>query len=546
MENNRKVWVIGHKNPDTDSICSAICYANLKNKLEGEHFEARRAGKPNPETEFVLNYFGVEAPDPVFDLGTQVMDVDYRIMDGVAPEVSMKKAWERMAEVGVETVPVLKKKKLVGILNLKDIANTNMDLDPRILGKANTSVKNILETIDGKLVVGDSKSECPSGKVLIAASNPEVMEDYVEEGDIVLVGNRYEVQLCALEMKAGMIIACCGAVVSATIKKLAEEKGCMVISTKHETYSVARLITMSMPVEHYMTAEGLVTFYPDTPMEEVRETMAKLRHRYFPIIDHAGMYKGMLSRRNLLGMKSKQVIMVDHNEKNQACDGIEQAEVLEIIDHHRLGTMETITPIFFRNQPVGCTATIIYQMYMEEKVPIDKITAGLLCSAIISDTLLFRSPTCTGYDRAAAEKLAKLAQINLEKYANEMFAAGADFASRTAEQIFHQDFKEFGIGEYRVGVGQIMAMSSHGLDEIREKMKKYLPTALKKHSDNMLFFVMTSIFEEKSEIICIGNGSEELSRAAFGEMNENGSTVVEGLVSRKKQMIPALTRALSE
>lgn len=540
----KKVWVIGHKNPDTDAICSAICYANLKNKLEGDYFVPKRAGKPNPETEFVLNYFGVEAPDMVYDVGAQVEDVEYRIMDGVAPDVSMKKAWELMMNVGVETVPVLKKKKLVGVVNLKDIASTNMDLDPRILAKAGTSIKNILDTIDGKLVVGDPKANCPDGKVLIAASNPEVMEDYVEKNDIVLVGNRYEVQLCALEMNAGVIIACCGAAVSNTIKKLAEEKNCIVISTKHETYSVARSITMSMPVEYYMTGSNLVTFYPDSPMEEVRETMAKLRHRYFPIIDHAGIYKGMLSRRNLLGMTPKQIIMVDHNEMSQACEGMEQAEILEIIDHHRIGATETISPIFFRNQPVGCTATIIYQMYLEEKVPIDRITAGLLCAAIISDTLLFRSPTCTTYDRQTAEKLAVIAQINIEKFGHEMFAAGADFSSRTADQLFHQDFKEFGIGEYRVGVGQINSMSAEGLDSIRDKMKKYLPTALKKHSDHMLFFMMTSIFEEKTELLFIGNGSEELVTKAFGEPNSDESIVVDGLVSRKKQLIPSLTKVV--
>ena len=544
--NERKVWILGHKNPDTDSICSAICYANLKCKLEGNRFEPKRAGKINQETEYVLNYFGAEEPELIYDVGTQVRDVEYRRMEGIAPEASIRKAWEIMQDIGVETVPVLKKKKLIGLVTLKDIAANFMNLDNRLLAAAQTTIKNILETIEGKLLIGDSKALCPDGKVLVAASNPEIMEGYIEQNDIVLVGNRYEVQLCALEMNAGVLIACCGATVSATIRKKAEEKGCIIITTKHDTYSVARLINQSMPVEHIMTKDKLVTFRIDDSMDEVAETMAKLRHRYFPVVDNSGFYQGMLSRRNLLGMRPKQVILVDHNERTQACDGIDHAEILEIIDHHRLGTVQTMSPIFFRNQPVGCTATIIYQMYIEEKIPIDKQIAGLLCAAIISDTLLFRSPTCTAFDRQAAEKLATIAQINLEKFAQDMFDAGSDFGSMTAEQIFHQDFKEFKIGEHKVGIGQINSMSVEGLSQIRDKMKKYLPTALKKHNDDLLYFMMTRILQEDTEIIFIGNGAQEIAEEAFGVVAIDDAMVVEGLVSRKKQMVPSITKAIQE
>jgi manganese-dependent inorganic pyrophosphatase len=299
-----------------------------------------------------------------------------------------------------------------------------------------------------------------------------------------------------------------------------------------------------MPVGYFMTKDNLVCFQMDDPVEEISEIMANLRHRDFPIQDAQGFYQGMISRRNLLGMKQKQIILVDHNERTQAADGVEHAEILEIIDHHRLGTIETMAPIFFRNQPVGCTATIIYQMYEQEKVPIDKKMAGLLCSAIISDTLLFRSPTCTEVDRVAATKLATIAGINLERFAQEMFTASSNFASKTPDQIFHQDFKEFVMGDYKVGIGQINSMNKKELDGMKPKMKEYLPQALGQHGVNLVIFMMTSIMDESSDLLVAGAGAEELVEKAFGTAPENGELTIPGMVSRKKQMVPALTLVL--
>ncbi len=547
MDITRKVWVIGHKNPDTDSICSAIAYANLKCKLEGNRFEAKRAGNINQETAFVLNYFGVDEPELVFDVGTQVRDVDFRRTEGISESISLKKAWELMKETGVVTLPILKKKRLVGVITIADIANSYMNVyDSTVVTRANTPIKNLVETLDGKLTVGDSKAVLSSGKVLIAAANPDMMENYIEQGDIVILGNRYESQLCAIEMSASVIVVCEGAPVSLTIKKLAEEKGCSIITTKYDTFTVARLINQSMPVGYFMTKENIVCFHLEDPVEEISETMARLRHRDFPVLDAQGFYQGMISRRNLLGMKQKQIILVDHNERTQAADGVEHAEILEIIDHHRLGTIETMSPIFFRNQPVGCTATIIYQMYEEEKIPIDKQTAGLLCSAIISDTLLFRSPTCTDFDRSAANKLAIIAEINIEKYAKEMFTASSNFGGKTAEQIFHQDYKEFIMGDYKVGIGQINSMNKSELDSMKDKMKKYLPQAVKKHGVHFVFFMMTSIMDESSTLLFTGNGAQELAEKAFNMEAADGEMEIAGLVSRKKQMVPKLTMIIQE
>ncbi|KEZ86328.1 putative manganese-dependent inorganic diphosphatase, partial [Lacrimispora celerecrescens] len=425
---SRKTIVIGHKNPDTDSICSAICYANLKRKLTGEEYQPGRAGHVNEETQFVLHYFEVEAPELVENVKTQVRDIDIRKTKGVKKNLSLKKAWNLMQEANVVTIPtVTEDGMLEGLITVGDIAKSYMNVyDSSILSKANTQYENIVETLEGAMVVGAKSEYFNHGKVLIAAANPDMMEYYISKGDLVILGNRYESQLCAIEMEAACIIVCEGAAVSMTIKKLAQERGCTVMTTPYDTYTAARLVNQSIPISYFMTTEGLISFEEDDYIDEIKDVMASKRHRDFPILDKDGKYMGMISRRNLLGAKGKRLILVDHNEKTQAVEGMESAEILEIIDHHRLGTVETIAPVFFRNQPVGCTATIVYQMYMENNVEIEPKIAGLLCSAIISDTLLFRSPTCTESDKKAALTLADIAGIQVEKYASSMFAAGSN------------------------------------------------------------------------------------------------------------------------
>ena len=416
-ERRRRTIVIGHKNPDTDSICSAICYAALKSKITGKEYVAGRAGHVNEETQYVLNYFNVEAPQLVESVKTQVKDIEIRATKGVERNISLKKAWNLMQDAHVVTLPAVSEKGVLeGLITVGDITKSYMNvLDSSILSKAHTQYKNILETLEGAMVVGDENDYFDQGKVLIAAANPDMMEYYISEHDLVILGNRYESQLCAIEMRAGCIIVCEGAKVSMTIKKLAQEHHCVVISTPHDTYTVARLINQSMPVKFFMKSSNLITFHLDDYTDSIKDVMAKKRHRDFPILDKNDRYVGMVSRRNLLGIKRRQLILVDHNEKSQAVDNIESADILEIIDHHRLGSLETMAPVYFRNQPVGCTATILYQIYQERKLEIPKNIAGLLCAAIISDTLMFRSPTCTALDRAAAERLAEIAGINLPR-----------------------------------------------------------------------------------------------------------------------------------
>lgn len=544
MLKDKKVFVIGHKNPDTDSICSAIAYAALKNKLGGGEYVAKRAGEISNETKFVLEYFGAEVPEFIAHVGTQVKDVTIKPTPVLTEDISIKNAWNTMRDLQEATMPVVDEGRLKGIISVKDIATANMDIyETRILAMSHTNYRNVLDTIDGTMIVGDPDEVISKGKILIGAANPDLLENYVEDGDMLLTGNRFENQLCGIEMNAGCIIVCTGAPISKTIQKLAQEKGCKIISTPHDTFMVARLIAQSAPVRYFMRKDKLITFSSEDFISDIRSTLAKIRHRDFPVLDREGNYRGMLSRRSLLDMDSKKIIMVDHNEKSQAVDGIDEAEILEIIDHHRLGSLETALPVYFRNQPVGCTATIIYKMYQENDVELDAKMAGLLCSAILSDTLMFRSPTCTEKDKEAAEKLAAIAGIDIPKYAEQMFRAGSSLADKTLDEIFYADFKKFSGNGKNFGAGQLSSMDRMELEQLRPQIAAYMQEAVKK--DEMLFFLLTNILTESSDLVFAGEGAKELVEAAFGAPEENW-IYVPGMVSRKKQFVPSVLHALQQ
>ncbi|MBE5854314.1 MAG: putative manganese-dependent inorganic diphosphatase [Lachnospiraceae bacterium] len=544
----KPVFVIGHRNPDTDSICSAIAYANLKTKTTGREHIPARAGHLNEETQYVLDYFKVAVPVYLRDVSQQVKDIEIRKTEGVSQDISLKKAWTLMKEAGVVTLPVTNQEnELEGLITIGDITKSYMEVyDSTVLAMAHTKYRNILETLDGEMIVGDEDAVFEQGKVLIAAANPDLMENYIDPKDLVILGNRYESQLCAIEMKAGCIVVCEGAPVSVTIQKLASENGCNVISTPHDTYTVARLMNQSMPISYFMTRENLNTFKTEDFLDTIRDVMAQKRHRDFPILDEEGKYVGMISRRNLLNAPKKNVIMVDHNEKGQAVDGIENADILEIIDHHRLRSVETITPVFFRNQPLGCTATIIYEMYQEKNVEVDKVTAGLLLAAIMSDTLMYRSPTCTAKDKEVAEALAKIAGISPEDLAVAMFRAGSNLKDKSDSEIFYQDFKKFSMNDIKFGVGQINSMNSDELLEIGERLQHFMEETIATTGLQMLFFMMTDIVKESSYLIYMGNGAKELIESSFNVTPNYGMFVLKGVVSRKKQLIPAIMADLQQ
>lgn len=540
----RPVYVIGHRNPDTDSICSALAYAWLKNQKGDARYEAFRAGALNRETEFVLQRLGVAPPELCTDISPQIKDIDYRRQAGIDPEMSVRAAWNLMQEVEITTLGIVDgEDRLLGIVALRDIANANMNLlDANVLAAANTSYTNLLSTLEGELLVGDKKDRV-RGQIHIGTS-PEAMEGVIHPGDLVLLSNRYEVQLCAIESGAACIIVCCGSAVPATILSYARDKGCSVMTTRYDTYAAARLISTATPVRHLMKSKDLLRFSPDTPLDEVRKVMATVRHPYFPILDGKGKYCGFISRRNILNLTPKKVIMVDHNETTQAVEGIEQADILEIIDHHRLGVLETSGPVYFRNVPVGCTATILYQMFQEQEVTPPPRIAGLLLSAILSDTLKFRSPTCTAVDQAAAQALAKLAGLDIDTYAEQMFEAGGDLTGRTAAEVFQSDFKIFKFGDTRFGVAQAYFMTEKSHQAAVELLEPYLPEAAADLNLPMVFCILTNTPQESSRVLYYGKRSAELLEKAFGVAPQSGKVDLPGVVSRKLQFIPPLRTAI--
>ena len=547
MKKQEKIFVIGHKNPDTDSICSAIAYCDIKNRTTQESkYIAKRAGQINEETEYVLNRFGVQPPGYLSNIGTQVKDMDIRLSPEANKSMSLKNAWDLMQENSIVSLPIREKDgTLEGLITIGDIAKTYMDTtDSYLLSRARTQYQRIAETIGGKVVEGNGHGYFIQGKIMVATANPDKMKEYVEENDMIIMGNREEDHLQAIEQNVSCIIVGLGIEVTEKVLKLAHEKDIIIISSPYDTFTISRLINQSIPVKYIMKTESLVTFNTEDFTDDIQDVMIKHRHRAFPVIDKKGKCIGTISRRNFLDMHRKKVVLVDHNEKDQAVDNIDKAEIMEIIDHHKLGTLQTMQPISFRNQPVGCTGTIMYQMYGEQKLEIPPKIAGLLCAAIISDTLMFRSPTCTLQDKMAAGALALIADISIEEFAREMFKAGSNLKDKSPEEIFYQDYKKFiAEGDVCFGVGQISSMDADELKEIKERLLPFMVSECGRHGVSRVYFMLTNIMEQSTELLFYGEGSEEMAINAFKMQPENGTIYLKGVVSRKKQLIPPLMEA---
>ena len=547
MRNQEKIFVIGHKNPDTDSICSAIAYADIKNRTSQKvKYIPKRAGQINEETEYVLNRFGMQPPGYLSNIGTQIKDMDIRMSPEADKSMSLKNAWDLMQENSIVSLPIREKDgTLEGLITIGDIAKTYMDTtDSYLLSRARTQYQRIAETIGGKVIEGNAHGYFIQGKIMVATANPDKMKEYVEENDMVIMGNREEDHLQAIEQNVSCIIVGMGIEVTEKVLKLAHEKDIIIISSPYDTFTISRLINQSIPVKYIMKTDNLVTFNTEDFTDDIQEVMIKHRHRAFPVINKKGKCIGTISRRNFLDMHRKKVVLVDHNEKDQAVDNIDKADIMEIIDHHKLGTLQTMQPISFRNQPVGCTGTIMYQMYGEQKLEIPPKIAGLLCAAIISDTLMFRSPTCTLQDKMAAGALALIADISIEEFAREMFKAGSNLKDKSPEEIFYQDYKKFiAEGDICFGVGQISSMDADELREIKERLIPFMVSECGRHGVSRVYFMLTDIMEQSTELLFYGEGSEEMAVNAFKIEPKEGTIYLKGVVSRKKQLIPPLMEA---
>ena len=451
-----------------------------------------------------------------------------------------------MQENGIVSLPIRDKEGcLEGLVTIGDIAKTYMDTtDSYLLSNARTQYQRIAETVGGEVVEGNGHGYFVKGRVLVGTANPKMMEEFIEENDMIIMGDREEDHLQAISQNVSCIIVGLNIVVSEKVVKLAHEKNIVIIRSPYDTFNIARLINQSIPVSYVMKRDNMVTFNTEDFTDDIQDVMVKNRHRAFPVINPHGKCIGTISRRNFLDMHKKKVVLVDHNEVDQAVDNIEKAEILEIIDHHKLGTLQTMTPVAFRNEPVGCTGTILYEIYGEQRLEIPEKIAGLLCAAIISDTLMFRSPTCTQTDKIAASALALIAGIKIEDFAREMFSAGSNLKDKSPEEIFYQDYKKFiGEGNVSFGVGQISSMDSEELKEIKEKLMPFMVSECGRHDITRVYFMLTNILEESTELLFYGEGSQQMAEIAFEKKPDGDAFCLPGVVSRKKQLIPAMMEA---
>ena len=472
--------------------------------------------------------------------------MDIRMSPDADKSMSLKAAWDIMQENSIVSLPIRDKEgALEGLITIGDIAKTYMDTtDSYLLSRARTQYQKIAETIHGEIIEGNPHGYFIKGRVMVGTANPDKMKEYIEEDDMIIMGDREEDHLQAIAQNVSCIIVGLGIQVTENVVKLAHEKDIIIIASPYDTFTIARLINQSIPVRYIMKTDNLVTFNTEDFTDDIQDVMIKHRHRAFPVINKKGKCIGTISRRNFLGMHKKQVVLVDHNEVDQAVDNIEKADILEIIDHHKLGTLQTVQPISFRNQPVGCTGTIMYQIYGEQKLEIPPKIAGLLCAAIISDTLMFRSPTCTLQDKMAAGALALIADISIEQFAKEMFRAGSNLKDKSPEEIFYQDYKKFiAEGDICFGVGQISSMDSEELKEIKARLLPFMVSECGRHGVTRVYFMLTDIMTQSTELLFYGEGSREMAENAFKMEPQDDAFYLEGVVSRKKQLIPPLMEA---
>jgi len=538
------IYITGHKNPDTDSICSALSYANLKNKIGVLNAKPVRLGPVSKETQFALDYFNVSAPELIETVTAQISDLNFDAVEIISPEDSIKSAWKMIEESKGKTLSVVDiNGRLIGIASQSTITSCYMNVwDSSIISKSKAKIENIIDTLSAKTIYISKPATEFTGKIVVAAMHPESASGIIERGDIVICGNRVDSQELILKNGASLMIVTGDHAVNSEIIEKAKVAQCSILITPYDTFTTARLIPQSIPVGYIMTRENLISFKLDDSIEDVKEVMLKTRYRSYPVLDRNDKVIGNISRYHLISPNKKKLILVDHNEKGQSVNGLEDAELLEIIDHHRIATIQTNNPIYFRNQPVGCTSTIVSNMFLENGLEPSKKIAGLMCSAIISDTLLFKSPTATAADRVAVERLAPIAGIDPEKYAKDMFKAGSSLVGKTAEEIFKQDFKEFNLGELKLGVSQISTMDTEGFEPLRSEILTLMRNTAKAEKFHLLLLLVTDILKGGSEIIAVGE-RKDLAEKAFNISLAGDSVYVPGILSRKKQVIPPLTAA---
>jgi manganese-dependent inorganic pyrophosphatase len=541
------VYVFGHKNPDSDSICAALAYAEYKNASGNINAVPVRLGELNRETKFILDYFGVEPPMLLETARLSVKDLNFDRVAPVSPDISIGMALEIMKKNNLNSLPVVNdKEQLVGMVSISDIIGSYIDVwDNSILWRSGTSLENIIDTLSADVILMPKKAKPFTGKILVLAMEPVTAKKYIEANDIVICGDRVDVQDVALDSNISLMIVTGDTEVDTKIVEKAKEKEVIIISTPHDTFTASRLITQSIPIKNVMTSENIVKFTLDDLVDNAREQMAQTRFRNYPVVDDSDRVVGLISRYHLISSMKKKVILVDHNERSQSVDGIEECEILEIIDHHRIADVFTGNPIYFRNEPVGSTSTIVASIMFENGRRPSKKIAGILAAAIISDTLLLRSPTATITDRIMLERLAKIANLDIEEFAKEMFKAGTSLKGRIPKELLEQDFKAFQIEDEKMGIAQVFTTDPESIEDMKENLIALMEERAKQEGYSIFMLMLTDILKEASEIIVVGH-HKELAAQAFGKKLVNNSFYAPGVLSRKKQVVPPVTRYLND
>ena len=542
------VFVSGHKNPDSDSICSAIAYADYLFRIGRYNAVPVRLGEINKETEYILKRFHTEIPVLLKTVKQTVEDLEYDKVTVFSKELTLKTAWSLMKQQNLKSAPVLDDhSQLLGLLSTSNIIEGYMDQwDSLILKEANTPIENVIDTLDASILYLDKQLKTIKGEIHIAAMTGEEASKRVHENDVVIVGgDRDEAIEQLMNKKISLVILTGSLTISKELLQQCIDAHMSVISTPFNTFMASQQIIQAVPVEYVMQKGGLTTFSTDDTVDYVKEVMSETRYRSYPVIDFMGRVVGSISRYQVLNGMKKKVIQVDHNERSQAIDGIEEAEILEIVDHHRVADIQTIGPVLFRAEPVGCTATIVAKCYKEAGIDIPQDMAGLMLGAIISDTLLFKSPTCTPTDTKMAKELAKIAGVDIQEFGMSMFKAGTSLVGKTVEEIFNQDYKKFTFGDLSAGVAQVNTMDIEGFAPYKKDMLDYMEQVARENHMEFTMLLLTDVINATSEVLVAGPRKDYVETAFHVELVDQQASLP-GVISRKKQVVPVITEVLTQ
>ncbi len=537
----KPIYVVGHKNPDTDSICAAIAYARLK-QAAGEPVLPCRAGAVNRETRFVLDYFKVGEPDLLSDLHTRAKDLLHGDDLLVRPDMPLREAWMLMRSQGVKTLPVVDQgKHLLGLVTAGDLADRYLaELGEQDQGDFHVTVGNVVKTLEGKLINGTPETELHV-KVVVADMETATMKQSLTPGCVVLVGDRENGQLAAMEAGAACLILTGGAELIPAVRAEVRARGTVVIGVAIDTFSAAMSLLTSIPVGSIMRTGDLVVFQEDDLLDEVKKVMLNTRFRSYPVVDEQNRVVGEISRYHLLGFSKHKVILVDHNEFSQAVEGAEKAQILEVVDHHRVGGIQTGEPILFRNEPVGATCTLVAKAFFEQGVTPDPVMAGLMCAGILSDTVVFKSPTCTQTDRDLAARLAKIAGIDALAFGIAMFKHASSVSGAAPRELLLGDYKEFAVGDLRMGIGQVSIMGPDDTADMKPGLLAEMEQVRNTEGIDYVLLMVTDLLSEATTLLIAGPDPEEIGAAFQAEVIAN-QVYLPGVLSRKKQVVPPLMK----